>query len=296
VSTEENLKIKANHLFYYYKDLSRAQDFYEKTLGLQRVLDYGFATIHQISSTTYIGLVDEARGMHKASEAKSVTLSFITGEIDPWHQFLIDEGVQMHRPLDNAARHPTRGFVAYDPEGYFLEFETFLPHEQNEKLRAQLSKTKAQYPAADQETSRPEKLGVQGNITWLYYQDLAAAQRFYEGIMGFHLLTDQGFAKVYASSDTGFIGLVDEAQGLHCFSKEKSVTVSFFTDDVRSWFALLKNRGVEFRKPSLSIESGAVENFVAYDVGGYYLEFDQFLDHKKNQDILKTFLKHSSNP
>ena len=30
-----------------------------------------------------------------------------------------------------ATRYPTRGFVAYDPEGYSLEFETFLDHAQN---------------------------------------------------------------------------------------------------------------------------------------------------------------------
>ena len=108
-------------------------------------------------------------------------------------------------------------------------------------------------------------------------------------IMGMKLLTDQSFAKIYSSSKTGFIGLVDEAQGLHRFSEEKSVTVSFFTDDVKGWFSHIKNEGVKLHTPSIMIESEAVENFVAYDVGGYYLEFDQFLDHELNQDIQNTF-------
>jgi hypothetical protein len=42
--------------------------------------------------------------------------------------------------VSNATRHPTRGFVAYDPEGYFLEFETFLDHPQNAALRRALGK------------------------------------------------------------------------------------------------------------------------------------------------------------
>jgi predicted enzyme related to lactoylglutathione lyase len=282
----EKMNIKANHLFLYYKDLGRAQFFYEHTLGLKRVLDYGFASIHQISPTTYVGLVDEASGMHKATEPKSVTLSFITEEIDGWYQYLKDQGVEMHRPLGDATRHPTRGFVAYDPEGYFLEFETFLPHEQNKVLREQLVGSKAFYPSPDQGTTRPKNLGLQGNVIWLYYQDLAATHRFYEAIMGFQLVTDQGFAKVYASSDTGFIGLVDEAQGLHRFSEQKSVTVCFFTDDVVNWFRHFENEGVKLHTPSIMIESEAVEIFVAYDVGGYYLEFDRFLAHEKNRDIL----------
>lgn len=295
MTPSENLTIKATHLFLYYKDLAGAQNFYEQILGFKRVLDYGFATIHQISPTTYIGLVDEARGMHKATEPKTVTLSTITEEIDEWYQYLNIKGVKMRHRLDDAIRHPTRGFVAYDPEGYFLEFETFLQQGQNDKLRFQLGKTKANYPEKDQKTTRPAKLGVQGNIIWLYYKDLAAAQQFYEEIMGFRLLTDQGFAKIYFASDTGFIGLVDEAQGLHRFSEGKSVTVSFFTDDVQGWFSHIKNEGVKLHTPSIVIESEAVENFVAYDVGGYYLEFDQFLDHELNQDILNTLKKMEVN-
>lgn len=285
----EHLTIKANHIFLYYKNLARAQKFYEDILGLTRVLDFGFATIHQISPTSYVGLVDESKGMHKTTEPKTVTLSFITEEIDEWYRYLTDKNVGMHHPLKNATRHPTRGFIAYDPEGYFLEFETFLEQDQNDKLRYQLGKTKAIYPKKEQLTTRPEKLGVQGNIIWLYYKDLAAAQRFYEGVMGFELLTDQGFAKVFSSSKTGFIGLVDEAQGLHRFSEEKSVTVCFFTDDLKSWFSHLRKEGAKLHTTSIRIEGGAVENFVVYDPAGYYLEFDKFLDHKENQNIINTF-------
>jgi extradiol dioxygenase family protein len=259
----EDLTIKANHLFFYYKDLGRAQNFYEHTLGLKRVLDYGFATIHQISPTTYIGLVDEARGIHKGSEPKTVTLSFITEEIDGWYRYLNSKGVNNHRPLGDSTQHPTRGFVAYDPEGYFLEFETFLQHEQNKQLKHHLDKNKAIYPQKD---------------------------------MGLKLLTDQGFAKVYASSDTGFIGLVDEAHGLHTFSDVKSVTVCFITDDVKNWFRHLKDECVKFHTPSVRIESEAVEIFVATDVGGYSLEFDRFLDHEKNRDILNAFKNKGTNP
>lgn len=284
-----NLNVTANHIFLYFRDLSGAQDFYEGTLGLKRVLDYGFASIHQVSPTTYVGLVDEKRGMHQSTLPKTVTLSFITREIDDWYGYLDGKGVEMHRALVDAARHPTRGFVALDPEGYFLEFETFLPHPQNTGLRQQLDKFNAMYPTGDQETSRPGTLGVQGNIIWLYYKSLSDAQRFYTDVMGFKLLVEQSFATVYRSSETGFIGLVDGAQGLHPFSEEKAVTVSFFTDDIQSWFSHLKARGVRLHTPSIAVESQAVETFVAYDVGGYFLEFDRFLDHEKNRDILVTF-------
>lgn len=286
MSSSEFSSIKATNVFLYFQDLANAQVFYERTLGLRRILDYGFASIHQISATSYVGLVDETKGMHHATEPKTVTLSFITKEIDGWYQYLTGKDVTMHRPLKNATRHPTRGFVGLDPEGYFLEFETFLEREQNTKLNRQLEKSSASYPTELQKTLRPDTLGIQGNIIWLYYKNLTAAQQFYNQILGLTLFVDQGFAKVYFSSDTGFIGLVDEAQGLHRFSEEKSVTVSFFTDDVQGWYSHLRANNVQLRTPSISIESDGVEYFVAYDTGGYFLEFDRFLDIEKNRNML----------
>ena len=82
------------------------------------------------------------------------------------------------------------------------------------------------------------------------------------------------------------VGLVDAAHGLHPFSDEKGVTVCFFTDDVKGWLAQFKQSAINLHTPAIKIESDAVELFVAYDVGGYFLEFDRFLMHALNQDIL----------
>ena len=112
--THEELDVQANLVFLYYKDLASAQDFYANTLGLEMVVDYGFAKLFRISQTTYVGLIDEQRGMHKSTEPKTVTLSFVTEEIDEWYTYLIEKGVKMRGEVGDAARHPTRGFVAYD--------------------------------------------------------------------------------------------------------------------------------------------------------------------------------------
>lgn len=134
------LGVQANIVFLYYRDIPRAQRFYEDVIGLRLTVDQGFAKIYQISPTSFVGLVDEAQGLHRASEAKAVTLSFITKEIDAWYDYLVSKGVRLRGPISNATRHPTRGFVAYDPEGYFLEFERFLDDPQNAKLLEALRK------------------------------------------------------------------------------------------------------------------------------------------------------------
>jgi lactoylglutathione lyase len=134
------LGVQANIVFLYYKDIPRAQRFYEDVIGLRLAVDQGFAKIYQISPTSFVGLVDESQGLHRASDSKPVTLSFVTQDIDAWYEYLASKGVKLRGPVRDATRHPTRGFVAYDPEGYFLEFERFLDHPQNSKLLEALAK------------------------------------------------------------------------------------------------------------------------------------------------------------
>lgn len=287
----KNLEIKANLVFFYYKDLSKAVNFYENTLGLPCVLDYGFAKICRISQTSYVGLVDEAEGMHSASEPKTVTLSFITDQVDSWYGYLISQGVSIHSPLKDSNRIPIRGFVAMDPEGYLLEFESFSSHEQNEKLMKSLNSLEDFYPQNGPASVLSEIPGIKGNIIWLYYKNLIEAQKFYENNLGLTLLVDQGFAKIYSSSRSGFIGLVDESRGLHRFTEEKAVNVSFFTHQIDNWYEHLLNKGLEMREPLSDVEADRVRAFVTLDTAGYYLEFDKFIKHKDNTDLLEILNK-----
>jgi catechol 2,3-dioxygenase-like lactoylglutathione lyase family enzyme len=287
VSKPRGLDIKANITFFYYKNLAGAADFYENVMGLQLVLDYGFAKAYRVSKTSFLCLVDETKGMHKTTEPKAVTLSFISREVDGWYRYLKAKGVKMHSPLKNSTRLPIRGFVARDPEGYYLEFETFLGHDQNKKLLAILAKTSTLYAVKNPAAARPKELGVQGNILWLYYKDLKGAQQFYEENLELKLLVDQGFAKVYTSSPSAFIGLVDEAKGLHRFSAKKSVNVGFITGDVDKWYDYLLKKGLKMRGSLDNAEKGRVRAFVTYDSAGYYLEFDKFLPHETNKVLIE---------
>ncbi len=285
------LNITANISFFYYKNLPGAVDFYQKVMGLQCVLDYGFAKAYRLSESSFLCLVDEAKGMHKTTEPKSVALSFISTEVDGWYKYLTAKGVKMRSKIGNSKRLPIRGFVAYDPEGYSLEFESFLQHDQNKKILAALAKTPTLYPPKNATDSRPKELGVQGNILWLYYKDLKEAQRFYEKNLGLKLLTDQGFAKVYTSSASSFIGLVDETKGMHRFSPQKAVNVGFVTGDVDEWYRSLLEKGLKMRGPLKDAEKSKVRAFVTFDCAGYYLEFDKFVTHESNKalvEILKT--------
>ena len=282
-----DLSIQANLVFFYYKDLDNAVEFYSRILGLEEVLDYGFAKIFRISETSYIGLVDETGGMHTTAEPKTVTLSFITDDVEVWFEYLSDHGVEIHHPLSESSRIPIKGFVAKDPEGYLLEFETFRPDLQNDKILERLEGVNSLYRVPASADSPSQDMGIRGSILWLYYKDLGGAQRFYENQMGLELLIDQGFAKVYSSSKSGFIGLVDAAQGLHGFTETKSVNVAFTTRDVERWYQHFLDRGLEMREALDYAEGDRIKAFVTYDPAGYFLEFHWIMDHSDNQRLLK---------
>lgn len=287
----EQFNIKANMIFFYYKNLDKAVEFYEKILGLPEILDYGFAKAFQLSQTSYLCLVDEIKGMHRASEPKTVTLSIITQEVDGWYQYLKEAGVKIHSPLSESSRLPIKGFVALDSEGYYLEFETFKEHEQNKKILPLLEKITPLYPAQEKENVRPSELGIQGTIFWLYYKNLKEACDFYKNTLRLEFLVDQGFAHIYASSASGFIGPVDASQGLHSFSEEKSVNIGFITDEIDRWYQYLIKKDLKMRGPLEEAEQDRVRAFVTFDVGGYYLEFDSFNLHPDNQRLLLSLEK-----
>ncbi len=133
--------VAANLTFLYYADLARAAEFYEHILGLTLAVDQGYVKIYQVTPQSFVGLVDGAHGTHKVSEAKPVIVSFVTNELEQWYSHLTAHGVIIKLPLQTSDRIGVRTFMALDPEGYVLEFETFLDQPRNQAIRAALALT-----------------------------------------------------------------------------------------------------------------------------------------------------------
>jgi catechol 2,3-dioxygenase-like lactoylglutathione lyase family enzyme len=281
----QDLGITANNAFFYYADVERAARFYTDTLGFTVVADYGFAKILRLASTSFLTLVDATQGMHAADEPKTTALALVTDDLDAWHARVTARGVPLRGPYRTTPGRPHDGFVAIDPEGYFLEFERFNPHEENVRLMPVLDGLR---PLAA--SGAPPAAGVKATVLWLYYRDLPAAQRFYEEKLGFSLIVDQGWAKIYRTSASGFVGLVDGARGMHRPTEKKGVTASFFTDAIDEWYARVRDGRLFELRTTGGVnrdEQGRYRAFVGYDPEGYYLEFDVFLPHERNTRLLE---------
>lgn len=259
----------ATNPFYYYANLDTATRFYTDTLGLELVADFGIARIIRTSPASFLTLMDIAHSLHKPDEPKAVTLAFVTDEVEGWYAYLQSQNVPIRHPLQPDRTKAHEGFVALDPAGYFLEFERFNPHPENERLLPQLAKIE---PLV---TATPDGLPLSATVLWLYYKVMAAAQHFLAEQLGLELVVDQGWAKVYTAGGTSFIGPVEAGRGLHPYAPDKLVTVGLITDDLPSWRARLQVIPA-FRLQTLDVEdvAGQLEFFYGFDPEDHYWEFE----------------------
>lgn len=287
--TMHDFGIKASNLFLYYNNLDAATKFYTQLLGLELLADYDMAKILRIASDSYLILVDASKGMHTSKEPKTVALALLTNQLGAWYAHLKANNVSIkydYKPKDGGAHD---GFVAVDPEGYLLEFETFKQHPENEMFIPQLAKLKTVPFASSAQSTTVNELGFIASITWLYYKDILAMQGFYEQTLGLQLIADQGWAKIYQSSESGFIGLVDERRGMHQHTDKKAVNVSFILNDIDGWFDYV-NQHQSFELRSDKISTGPEKKyraFVGYDPEGYFMEFDTFYENPDNTKLLQ---------
>lgn len=288
--TLSDFGLRASNLFLYYNDLNKASEFYSKTLGMEMVADYTMAKIFRITSDSYLILVDAKKGMHTAEEPKTVALALITDQLDEWYAYLKTTDVKIKYDYNLKPNRAHDGFVIYDTEGYLLEFERFNAHPENENFLPQLNQLNTITTP-----NNPNGLGFKATITWLYYKDMVAMENFYQEVLGLTRVADQGWAKIYKGSESGYVGLVDERRGMHSFTEKKAVNVSFIIDDLDGWFKYVKgNKSFTLREDSVSTgPESKYRAFVSYDPEGYYFEFDTFQKHADNT-LLMEYLYHEN--
>lgn len=226
--------INGVELHWFYKDLDVARDFYTKKLGLKIQSDSDSVVVLEIVGDSKLVLRDLSKSTYTPSTPKSVALAFLTEDLQGWYDHLLAENVTIKYPLKVKPGGPHDGFVAVDPEGYLLEFETFFQHPENEILIPELSQLNAE------SSTLSENLRIQASVTWLYYKDMLPAQRFVEENLGLTLSADQGWAKIYRLSTNSYLGLVDGLRGMNTFSPEKLVEIKIDLENPDPWESYLK--------------------------------------------------------
>jgi len=219
----------------YYEKPEAALAFYEQTLGLPRIGKTRF----QIGADAYIE-IQPSDGDHPIDQPKSTAIALLTVQLPEWYTHVQAEKIPVKYPYKPREGGPHDGFVAIDPGGYLLEFEQFKQHPENELFMAALH-------GAPRIQTGTQDLQFYGSITWTYHKDLLAMQRFYEEVLGYRLVADQGWTKIYQTSPTAFIGLVDERRGMQDYSDEKAVEIEWGIRDMSNFTSYAEGSLKEYK-------------------------------------------------
>ena len=129
-------------------------------------------------------------------------------------------------------------------------------------------------------SSAEERPAIEGQVTFLYYEDLGRADAFYRDVLGLENELDLEWVKIYKLSPTSSVGLVNATRGAHRPSSDKPVMVSMVVDldDVDRFWSFLKESGVDVGDPPRTGGGGNVKAFGFKDPEGYSLEVFAWLE------------------
>lgn len=120
-------KVRGVITWLYYRDLPRAQKWYEDIMGFEMAVDQGWSKIYKIIDGAYVGLVDGAHGYHKANNIKPVILCLNVEDVDAWLAKLKKNGLEYEELPRESERLKVRVFMFKDVEGYTIEVQETLP-------------------------------------------------------------------------------------------------------------------------------------------------------------------------
>ncbi|GBQ67135.1 hypothetical protein AA103196_1606 [Ameyamaea chiangmaiensis NBRC 103196] len=111
-------------------------------------------------------------------------------------------------------------------------------------------------------------------ITFFYYENMASVIPFYEEVLGFELVLDQGMARIYRVGEGSYFGMVDGNRGHLRHQPHSAVLLTIVAQDVEGWHARMVAAGV----PNVStLQKGRFcEHFFFEDPAGYAIEIQRF--------------------
>jgi catechol 2,3-dioxygenase-like lactoylglutathione lyase family enzyme len=120
-------------------------------------------------------------------------------------------------------------------------------------------------------------------ITFYYYEDIHAVAPFYEDVLEFELVLDQGLARIYRIAGNAYFGIVDGNKGHLRHQPQSATLLTVVSEDVPGWHRKMKEAGV----PGLSeiLRGTYCEHFFFEDPAGYAIEIQRF----HNPDVAKLF-------
>lgn len=119
--------------------------------------------------------------------------------------------------------------------------------------------------------------GINYSILFIYFRDLPKAMKFYEDVMGFKLTIDQGWTKIYQTSDSGMVGLVDGNRGFHKANDIKPLIQCYRVPDAEEWYKFILDKGIKPIHELKESEELGIKAFLIEDPEGHTIEIQSVI-------------------
>ena len=119
-----------------------------------------------------------------------------------------------------------------------------------------------------------QTLPIDSQITFLYVSDLQSSAEFYEEILGFSLVLDQGSCRIYrVLGDSAFLGICQRETGE---TSPVGLIFTLVTADVDGWYQRITSNCWTCEHAPRINERFQVYHFFVRDPDGYLLEIQRF--------------------
>lgn len=124
------LELTSSITFLYFEDLEVAKPFFEKTLGLEKAYDPGWACVYRLRDKAFLGAVDNQSGSIKVTSRESVLVSLTVSNLEEAHAHIKADGrASGVSEIKQVKELALKSFFFTGPEGYRFEVEQFTSGE-----------------------------------------------------------------------------------------------------------------------------------------------------------------------
>jgi len=125
------------------------------------------------------------------------------------------------------------------------------------------------------------------SITFLYFEDLPAAKDFFAAVLGLEQCVDQGWAVIWRTGQSGFVGAVDARKGSIPVTARGGGRISLNVHDVEEWHDKMKQAGVRELTPIKDNPEIGLRSFFFKGPEGYDFEIQEFVRPEEREIFLR---------
>ena len=119
-------------------------------------------------------------------------------------------------------------------------------------------------------------LNLSSQITFLYFDDLDAAKRFFDETLQLERACDQGWAVIWKTGDKSFLGAVDRKRGSIQGVNRGGVLISLTVPDINEAYERLGKHNLDSCTEIKEMADIGLKSFFFKGPEGYDFEVQQF--------------------